>query len=60
MGSLCRGCQEFHGISVHDEKVTPNINAWASIPISCPQSYELAIFRMKRGGVDVIIAGHIF
>ena len=31
----------------------------ASTPISHPQSYELAISRMKRGGVEVIIASHI-
>ena len=35
------------------------IDAWVSTPISCPQSYELAISRMKTGGVEFIIASHI-
>ena len=48
-----------HDISVEDKMVTPKINAWANAPISCPQSYELAISSMKRGGVEVIVAGHI-
>ena len=49
-----------HSISVQDEIVTPKFDAWASAPISHPQSYELAISSLKRGGVEVIVAGHIF
>ena len=30
------------------------IDVWASAPVSHPQSYELAISRMKRGGVEFI------
>ena len=41
-----------HGISVEDEVVTPKIDVWASTPISHPQSFELAISSMKRGGVE--------
>ena len=54
--------QEFysHNISVQDEKITPKIDAQSSTPVSHPQSYELAICRMKRGGVEVIMVGHIF
>ena len=35
------------------------INAWVSAPISCPWSYEPAISRVKRGGVEFIIASCI-
>ena len=36
------------------------IDAWASTPIPYPLYCELTISRMKRGGVEVIRAGHIF
>ena len=52
LGPLCGDARSSHGISVEDEAVTPKIDAWASTPISCPQSYELAISSMKRGGVE--------
>ena len=48
-----------HGISVEGKGVAQKINAWTCTPISCPQSFELAISRMKRGGVEFIIARHI-
>ena len=52
--------QEFHGICIQDEVVTPKINAQASVPVPHPQFCELAISRMKKDGVEVIVAGHIF
>ena len=52
-------CQEFHGICIQDEMVTAKINAQASAPISHPPCCELAISRTKRGGVEIITAGHI-
>ena len=48
-----------HNISVEGKGVTPKIDAWTSTPISCPQSYEIAVSRMKRGGVGFIVASHI-
>ena len=36
-----------------------NIHAWANAPISCHQSYELAISRTKRGEVEITIVSHI-
>ena len=38
---------------------SPKIDAQTSTPISCPQSFELAISRTKRGGVEFIIASFI-
>ena len=58
-GPLCGGARRSHGISVEGEMVTKKIDAWASAPISCPQCYELAISRMKRSGVEFIVASHI-
>ena len=49
-----------HSIYVQGEISTPKIGAQASAPISYCQSYELAISRLKRGGIEVITAGHIF
>ena len=61
VGVPCMGdARSSQGISVQGEISTPEINAQASAPISHPQSYELAISRLKRGGVEVIMVGHIF
>ena len=52
--------QELHGICIHDKLIILKINAWASAPIPHPLCCELAISRMKRGGVEVIVASHNF
>ena len=52
LGPLHGDARSSHSISVEDEVVTPKVNVWASTPISCPQSYELAISSMKRGVVE--------
>ena len=55
-GPLYGKCHEVCGICIQDEVVTQNIGQNThSIPPCC----ELAISRMKRGGVDVIMAGCI-
>ena len=59
-GPLHGEFQEFHGICIQDEVVTQKLNAWASVPIPHPLCCELAISRIKRGGVEVIVAGCIF
>ena len=53
-------CQEFHGICIQDQMVTPKIDAQASALIPHALCCDLAISRMKRGGVKVIAASHIF
>ena len=58
-GPLCGDTRSSQDINVRDEMVTQIIYVWASTLISCPQHYELAISRMKRGGVQFIIASHI-
>ena len=61
VGVPCMGdARSSHSMSVQDEIVTPKIDAWASAHISHPQSYKLPISRLKRGGVEVIVASHIF
>ena len=35
------------------------IDAWDNTPVTHPSCCELAISRMKRGGVEVIMASHI-
>ena len=55
----CGDARSSHSISVKDKSVAQNINAWASAPIPALQSYELAISRTKRGGVEFIMAGCI-
>ena len=50
-GPLHGECQECHGICIQDEVVTLKIDAWASAPFPYPMYYELAMSRMKRGGV---------
>ena len=59
-GTLHGECQEFHGICIQDEVVTPKIDAWTSTPVPHPPFCELAISRIKRGGFEVIMASHIF
>ena len=55
-----RDTGNFHGISIQDEKIIPKIAGLAITPIPAPpQRYELAISRIKRGGVEFIMAGHI-
>ena len=58
-GPLYGDARSSHGISVDGGGVTPKIDVQSSTPISCPQRFELAISRMKRGGVEFVIASHI-
>ena len=58
-GPLHCNARSSHGISVEGKGVTPKINVQSSTPISCHQSFELAISRMKSGGVEFVIASHI-
>ena len=60
MGSFTWGMPRVYGICSKDELVTPKTNAWASTPIPHPWCCELAISRMKRGGVEVIMPSCIF
>ena len=54
------GCtRNSHGISVKDESVTQKLMHRLALLFPAPQSYELAISRMKRGGVEFIMAGCI-
>ena len=48
-----------HSFSVEGKTVIQKFDAWTGAPISCPQSYEHAISRMKRDGVEFIVASHI-
>ena len=52
--------QEFHSICIQERMVTPKIDAWASTTISHPLLCGLAVSRMKRDGVEVIMTSHIF
>ena len=56
-GTFHGECQEFHGICTQHEVVAPKVDAWTSAPIPHPLCCELAIYRMKRGGVEVIRDG---
>ena len=47
-----------HSMSVQDEMVTPQIDAWASAPISSPRAMSLQ--SIDQGGVEVIMVSHIF
>ena len=58
-GPLCGDARSSHGISVEDKMVGQKIDALASTPVSCPQSYELAISRIKRGGIEFITTSPI-
>ena len=58
-GPLCGNARSSYSISVEGKMVTQKFDVWASAPFSCPQRYELAISRMKRGGVEFIVAIHI-
>ena len=49
-----------HSISAQDWKVAQKLMHGPVPPISHPQGYELAISSIKRGGVKVIMASHIF
>ena len=40
--------------------VTPKIDAQANAPVLNPPCCKLAISRMKRGGVEEVVASHIF
>ena len=55
-GPLCGECKEFHGIHIQDKLVAPNVDAQASAPFSNPLCFELVISRMKRAGIEVIVA----
>ena len=52
LGPLHGDARSSYSISVADEGVPPKINVQASTPVSKPQSYEVAISSMKRGGVE--------
>ena len=43
-------------ISVEDESVIPKSMHKLALPFPTPQGYELTISRMKRGGVEVLVA----
>ena len=59
-GPLHGKCQELHGICVQDGIVTTKIDAWASVPVSHPLYCELAVAKMKRGGVEEVVASCVF
>ena len=59
-GPLVGECQVFHGICIQDGIITPKIDAWASTPISHPLCCELAVSRMKRGGIEEVMVSHVF
>ena len=60
-GVLCvRDTRNSHGISFQDGNVTPKLMHGLAPLFHAPQSYELAISRTKRGGVEVIMASCIF
>ena len=59
LGPLHGYARSSHSISVEHKAVTQKIDAWAGTPISHPQSYEFAISNMKRGRVEVTMAGCI-
>ena len=51
--------RSYHGISVEDEMVTQKLMWRLALPSHIPQSYELAIIRMKRDVVEFIVDGCI-
>ena len=50
-GPLCGECQEFHGICIEDEVVTPKIDAWASTPIPYPHVVSLQSLEQREVGL---------
>ena len=53
--------RNYHSISVHNESSHSKNQCMGYHPqFHVPQSYELAISRLNRGGVEVIIASCIF
>ena len=48
-----------HSINVEDESVIQKSMHRLALPLPNPHSCELAICRMKRGGVEFIMAGCI-
>ena len=48
-----------HSISVEDESVIQKSMHRLAFPRPTPQSYELAISRIKRSGIEFIMAGCI-
>ena len=48
-----------HSISIKDESVIQKSMHGLVVPFPTPQSYELAISRMKRGGIEFMMAGYI-
>ena len=60
MGSHCvRDTRYPHSINVKDESVVQKSMCRLVLPFSFPQSYDLPISRMKRGGVAYIMASCI-
>ena len=51
--------RSFHSISVKDESVTQKSMCGLVLPFPVPQSYELAISRIKRSGAEFTVASHI-
>ena len=58
-GPLHEDAMSSHGIHVEDKRVMPKVDVWSSTPVSCLQSFELEISKMKRGGVEFVIASCI-
>ena len=52
------GC--FFSICVQDGMIILKIDAWARVSILYPPCFELAISRVKRGGIEEIVISHIF
>ena len=56
---LCGDARSSHSIVVEGETVAQKLMCGLALQFHAPQSYELAISRMKRGEIEFIIAGHI-
>ena len=61
VGVPCMGdASSSHSISVWDKIGTPKLMHGLAPPFHSPQNYELATSKLKKGGVEVIMAHHIF
>ena len=58
-GPLHGECQEFHGICIQDRMITPKFDSLVSAPISHPPCCEVAIPRMKRGGIEEVMVSNV-
>ena len=57
--SNIENARSFLSICIQDGMAIPKIDAWASVSIFYPQ-FELAVSRMKRGGIEEIMISQIF